>query len=73
MSSLEQALALIAAANAQSISVAVHDSHSGERVELRARESMHAASTMKLAVLLRKEGRGSEAGPGGVANRLAVA
>jgi len=52
MSSLEQALALIAAGNAQSISVAVHDSHSGERVELRARESMHAASTMKLAVLL---------------------
>lgn len=52
MSSLEQALALIAASNAQSISVAVHDLHSGERVELRARESMHAASTMKLAVLL---------------------
>lgn len=52
MSSLEQALALIAAANAQTLSVAVHDSQSGERVELRARESMHAASTMKLAVLL---------------------
>jgi len=52
MSSLEQALALIAAGHAQSISVAVHDSHSGERVELRARESMHSASTMKLAVLL---------------------
>jgi Beta-lactamase enzyme family len=52
MSSLEQALALILAAHAQTISVFVHDPESGERVELRARESMHAASTMKLAVLL---------------------
>jgi beta-lactamase class A len=52
MSSLEQALALILAAHAQTISVSVHDLESGERVELRARESLHAASTMKLAVLL---------------------
>jgi beta-lactamase class A len=52
MSSLEQALALILAAHAQTISVSVRNPETGERVELRARESMHAASTMKLAVLL---------------------
>jgi beta-lactamase class A len=52
-SGLEQALALILAAHApQTISVAVHDLQSGQRVELHARERMHAASTMKLAVLL---------------------
>src|SRR3954467_5801095 len=52
MSSLEQALALILAAHAQTIAVSFHDLQSGERVELHARESLHAASTMKLAVLL---------------------
>jgi len=52
MSSLEQALALILAAHAQTISVSVHDLETGQRMELRARESLHAASTMKLAVLL---------------------
>ncbi|HET9752488.1 MAG TPA: serine hydrolase [Myxococcales bacterium] len=52
-SSLEQALALILAAHpAQTISVAMHDPESGQRIELHARERMHAASTMKLAVLL---------------------
>src|SRR5207253_8667475 len=50
--SLEQALALILAAHAQTIAVAFHDLESGQRVELKARERMHAASTMKLAVLL---------------------
>ena len=53
MSSLEHALALILAAHApQTIAVAVHDQETGERVELHASERMHAASTMKLAVLL---------------------
>lgn len=53
MSSLEQALALILAAHrAQTVSVAVRDLETGQRVELHARERMHAASTMKLAVLL---------------------
>ena len=52
MSSLEQALALILAAHTQAIGVSFHDLQTGERVELRARESLHAASTMKLAVLL---------------------
>src|SRR3954465_214127 len=50
---LEQALALILAAHSpQTISIALHDLQSGQRVELHARERMHAASTMKLAVLL---------------------
>jgi len=52
MSRLEQALALILAAHTQAIGVSFHDLQTGERVELRARESLHAASTMKLAVLL---------------------
>src|SRR2546427_2364583 len=52
MSSLERALALILAAHAQTIEVSFHDLETGERIELRARESVHAASTMKLAVLL---------------------
>ncbi|MGE5049203.1 MAG: serine hydrolase [Deltaproteobacteria bacterium] len=53
MKSLEQALALILAAHSpQTISIAVHDLESGQRIELHARERMHAASTMKLAVLL---------------------
>lgn len=53
MTSLEQALALILAAHSpQTISIAVHDLESGRRVELHARERMHAASTMKVAVLL---------------------
>jgi len=52
MSSLEQALALILAAHAQTISVSAHDLATGERVDLRARESLHAASTIKVAVLL---------------------
>ena len=50
--SLEETLALILAAHAQTIAVAFHDLQSNQRVELRAREPMHAASTMKLAVLL---------------------
>lgn len=52
MSSLEQALALLLAAHTQTIAVAFHDLQTGERVELKAREQMHAASTMKVAVLL---------------------
>jgi len=52
MSSLEHALALILAAHSQTIAVSFHDLQTGERVELHARESLHAASTMKLAVLL---------------------
>ncbi|HYY51519.1 MAG TPA: serine hydrolase [Myxococcales bacterium] len=52
MSSLEQALALILAAHAETVGVCFHDLQTGERVELHARETFHAASTMKLAVLL---------------------
>jgi beta-lactamase class A len=52
MSGLEQALALLLAAHPQTIGVAFHDLQTGQRVELHAREQMHAASTMKLAVLL---------------------
>jgi beta-lactamase class A len=50
---LEQALALILAAHSrQTISVAVRELGSDRRMEVHARERMHAASTMKLAVLL---------------------
>jgi beta-lactamase class A len=53
MSGLEHALTLILAAHpSQTVSVAVHDLETGRRVELHAHERMHAASTMKLAVLL---------------------
>ena len=51
--SLEHALAAILAAHsAQTIAVSFHDLQTGQRVELRARETFHAASTMKLALLL---------------------
>lgn len=50
MSSLEKAFSLIIAAHA--VSVVFHDLKTGERVAVRADESLHAASTMKLAVLL---------------------
>ena len=53
MNGLERALTLILAAHpSQMVPVAVHDLETGERVELHARERMHAASTMKLAVLV---------------------
>ena len=52
MPGLERALLALLAAHAETIAVAFHDLQSGERVEIRAREPMHAASTMKLAVLL---------------------
>jgi len=52
MSSLEQALALILAAHTQAIGISVRNLETGQRVELHAGESLHAASTMKLAVLL---------------------
>lgn len=52
MPGIERALAALLAAHAETIAVAFHDLESGERVEIRAREPMHAASTMKLAVLL---------------------
>jgi beta-lactamase class A len=51
--SLEQSLKIILAAHAaQTIAVAFFDLQTGQRVELRAHERMHAASTMKLAVLV---------------------
>jgi len=50
---LEQTLlTLVAAHAAQTISIAYADMETGERVEVRAAERMHAASTMKLAVLI---------------------
>jgi beta-lactamase class A len=50
---LEQSLKIILAAHAaQTIAVSFHDLQTGQRVELHAQERMHAASTMKLAVLL---------------------
>ena len=52
MPGLERALLALLAAHAETIAVAFHDLQSGEWVEIRAREPMHAASTMKLAVLL---------------------
>ncbi|MCA1826794.1 MAG: serine hydrolase [Myxococcales bacterium] len=50
---LEQSLKIVLAAYAaQTIAVAFFDFQTGQRVEIDARERMHAASTMKLAVLL---------------------
>jgi len=50
---LEQMLKIILAAHAaQTIAISFHDLQTGQRVELAAGERMHAASTMKLAVLL---------------------
>jgi len=52
MPALESALLALLAAHPETIAVAFHDAETGQRIELRADEPMHAASTMKLAVLV---------------------